>query len=82
MTTKFFLPLSFVAVFGSWIRDPGLVKIRIRNKHHGSATLQKLLLNSQKYGFGIQDSRSGIRKKPIPDRGSRSKKSSVMEPEP
>jgi hypothetical protein len=23
MTTKFFLPLSFVAVFGSGIRDPG-----------------------------------------------------------
>ena len=23
MTTNFFSPLSFVAVFGSWIRDPG-----------------------------------------------------------
>jgi hypothetical protein len=26
-------------------------------------------LSSQKYGFGIQDLRSGIRKKPIPDPG-------------
>jgi hypothetical protein len=39
MTTKFFSPLSFVAVFGSGIRDPGWVKIRIRDKHPGSATL-------------------------------------------
>jgi hypothetical protein len=39
MTTKFFSPLSFVAVFGSEIRDPGWVKIRIRDKHPGSATL-------------------------------------------
>ncbi len=34
----FFHP-SFVAVFGSGIRDPGWVKIRIRDKHPGSATL-------------------------------------------
>ncbi len=26
-----FLPFSFIAVFGSEIRDPGWVKIRIRN---------------------------------------------------
>jgi hypothetical protein len=39
MTTNFFSPLSFVAVFGSGIRDPGWVKIRIRDKHSGSATL-------------------------------------------
>jgi hypothetical protein len=39
MTTNFFSPLSFVAVFGSEIRDPGWVKIRIRDKHPGSATL-------------------------------------------
>ena len=39
MTTIFFSPLSFVAVFGSGIRDPGWVKIRIRDKHPGSATL-------------------------------------------
>jgi hypothetical protein len=53
MTSNFFLPLSFVAVFGSGIRDlrseirdprsgirdPGWVKIRIRDKHPGSATL-------------------------------------------
>jgi hypothetical protein len=30
MTTNFFI-LSFVAVFGSGIRDPGWVKIRIRD---------------------------------------------------
>jgi hypothetical protein len=45
---KFFSPLSFVAVFGSGIRDPGsairdpqsgMDKIRIRDKHPGSATL-------------------------------------------
>jgi hypothetical protein len=29
MTTNFFSPLSFVAVFGSGIRDLGWVKIRI-----------------------------------------------------
>jgi hypothetical protein len=39
MTTNFFSPLSFVAVFGSGIRDPGWVIIRIRDKHPGSATL-------------------------------------------
>jgi hypothetical protein len=46
MTINFFSPLSFVAVFGSeirdprsGIRDPGWVKIRIRDKHPGSATL-------------------------------------------
>ncbi len=67
MTTNFFSPLCFVAVFGSGIRDPGSeirdprsgirdpgseirdprsgirytggVKIRIRDKHPGSATL-------------------------------------------
>jgi hypothetical protein len=41
MTTIFFSSLSFVAVFGSGIRDPGWVKIRIRDKHHKSATLLK-----------------------------------------
>jgi hypothetical protein len=38
-TTNFFSPLSFIAVFGSGVRDPGWVKIRIRDKHSGSATL-------------------------------------------
>jgi hypothetical protein len=28
---KFFSPLSFVAVFGSGFRDPGWLKIRIRD---------------------------------------------------
>ncbi len=32
---------------------------------------QKVSLSSQKYGFGIRDPRSGIRKKPIPDPGPR-----------
>ncbi len=31
---------------------------------------KKLSLRSQKYGFGIRDPESGIRKKPIPDPGS------------
>ena len=35
---------------------------------------QKLSLSSQKYGFGIGDPRSGIRKKPIHYPGSRSQK--------
>jgi hypothetical protein len=44
MTTNFFSLLSLVAVFwigdpGSEIRDPGWVKIRIPDKHPGSATL-------------------------------------------
>ncbi len=42
ISTNFFSPLSFVAVFGSGIRDPGWVptylKMRIRDKHPGSAT--------------------------------------------
>ncbi len=32
---------------------------------------KKLSISSQKYGVGIRDPRSGIRKKPIPDPGSR-----------
>jgi hypothetical protein len=40
---NFFSPLSFVAVFGSGIRDPGWVKIMIRDKHPGSATLLDIL---------------------------------------
>jgi hypothetical protein len=31
ITTNFFSPLSIVAVFGSGIRNPGWVKIRIRD---------------------------------------------------
>jgi hypothetical protein len=41
VTEIFFSPLSFVVVFGSGIRDPGWVKIRIRDKHPGSATQAK-----------------------------------------
>jgi hypothetical protein len=40
MTTNFFSPLSFAAVFGSGIRDPRWVKIWIWDKHPGSATLK------------------------------------------
>ncbi len=36
ITTNFFSPLSLVAVFGSGIRDPGGLKIRIPDKHCGS----------------------------------------------
>jgi hypothetical protein len=36
--TKNYSP-SFGAVVGSEIRDKGWIKIRIRDKHHGSATL-------------------------------------------
>ena len=39
MITNFFSPLCFVAVFGSGIRDPGWVNIRIWDKHPGSTTL-------------------------------------------
>jgi hypothetical protein len=51
-TTNFFSPLSFVAVFGSGIRDPGSeirdlgwTKIRsgIRDKHPESATLEDVI---------------------------------------
>jgi hypothetical protein len=45
MTTNFFSPLSFVAVFGSGMRDLGS---RIRDKHPGSATL----ICSQQEKFG------------------------------
>jgi hypothetical protein len=42
-TRNFSSPFSFVAVFGSEIRDPGWKKIMIRDKHPGSATLAKTL---------------------------------------
>jgi hypothetical protein len=35
---------------------------------------KNLSLSSQKYGFGIRDPRTGIRKKPIPDPGPRGQK--------
>jgi hypothetical protein len=38
---KIISPLSFLPVFGSEIRDPGWVKIRIRDKLPGSAILVK-----------------------------------------
>jgi len=41
MTTKFFSPSLLLLLLdpGSEIQDPGWVKIRIRDKHPGSATL-------------------------------------------
>ncbi len=82
MITNFFSPLSFVTVFGSGIRDGQKSGSGIRDKHPGSATLQELLKfipkklspSPQKYGFGIRDPRFRIRKKPIPDPGSRGQK--------
>ncbi len=48
MTSIFFSPLSFVLLFldpGSEIRDPGRVKIRIRDKHPWSATLPATVMS-------------------------------------
>jgi hypothetical protein len=39
--TTIFHPYSFAAVVGSGIRDPGWIKIRIRDKHPGSGALLK-----------------------------------------
>jgi hypothetical protein len=50
MITNFFSPFSFVAVFGSGIRDSGWVKIRIRDKHPGSATLVASVADSDSVG--------------------------------
>jgi hypothetical protein len=54
LTKFFFSPLSFLPVFGSGIRDPrsgirdpGWVKIRIRDKHPGSATLNGKFSNRE-----------------------------------
>ncbi len=46
---------------------------------------KKLSISSQKYGFGIRDPRSGIRKKPNPDPGSWiqvSKRHRIPDPDP
>jgi hypothetical protein len=43
-------------------------------KHYKFFTPKKMSLSSQKYGFGIRDPRSGHRKKPFPDPGSRGQK--------
>jgi hypothetical protein len=51
MTTNFFHP-SLLLLFldpGSEIRDPGWVKIRIRDKHPGSATLRNIQVNLKKF---------------------------------
>ncbi len=39
---------------------------------------QKIVTKLLKYGFGIRDPRSWIRKKPIPDPGSRGQKGTGM----
>ena len=53
---NFFSPLSFQPVFGSGIRDPGWVKIRIRDKHPGSATLVATVLGSIPASVGTVES--------------------------
>jgi hypothetical protein len=45
---KKFSPLSFAAVF--WIRNPGWVKIRIRDKHPGSETTVPYKDLKERYG--------------------------------
>jgi hypothetical protein len=57
LTTIFFSPLSFVAVLGSEIRDPEWVKIRIRDKHPGSATLVRCCVDPELFWplSGIRD---------------------------
>jgi hypothetical protein len=64
LTKKKFSPLSFIAVFGSEIRDPGWVKIRIRDKHPGSATLVKKILDpeTQKIFFKLSEYDPGVKR--------------------
>jgi hypothetical protein len=50
MTTNFFSPLSFVAVFGTGNRDP---RSGIRDKHPGSATLSATLAERLGSAFSI-----------------------------
>jgi hypothetical protein len=49
-------------------------KIRVNFQKILELFTQKLSISSQKYGFGIRNPRSGIRKKHIPDPGSRGQK--------
>ncbi len=49
----FFSPMSFIAVSGSGIRDPGWEKVRIRDKHPGSATLAGCLVSFFFFGGGV-----------------------------
>ncbi len=51
ITTNFFTPLF---CFCFWIRDPGKVKIRIRDKHPGSATLHFWSNRKKKEGSILQ----------------------------
>jgi hypothetical protein len=46
MTTNFFFTPLFCC--GFWVRDPGWVKIRTRDKHPGSATLQLRIATEEK----------------------------------
>ncbi len=43
---------------------------------------QKFVISSKKYGVGIRDPNSGIRKKPIPDPGPGSKRHRIPDPDP
>jgi hypothetical protein len=47
MTKKFVSPLSFVAVFGSGIRDGKKSGSGIRDKHPGSATLKNSISSKE-----------------------------------
>jgi hypothetical protein len=49
MTTNFFFTRLFCCCF--CIRDPGWVKIRIRDKHPGSATLLEIIHNLSGFYF-------------------------------
>jgi hypothetical protein len=52
----------------------GRKKIRANFSKNYKTFYSKMALSSQKYGLGIRDPRSGIRKKPIQDPGSRGQK--------
>jgi hypothetical protein len=51
--TKFFSPLSFVAVFGSGIRYGSKSGSRIRDKRPGSATLEMYLIFFHFIAYGL-----------------------------
>jgi hypothetical protein len=62
MTTIFFHP-SLLLLFldpGSEIRDPGWVKIRIRDKHPGSATLDSIFLRLLARAIMRNNSRAAV----------------------
>ncbi len=62
---NFFSSLSFVAIFASGIRDPGWVKIRIRDKHPGSATLLTWQSDQRALDRGDNEQAKGMRFQPF-----------------